>query len=253
MPQSVGIMASGWRATAVAASWSPLDLTGLVGWWDASDTTTITHSSNAVSQFDDKSGNGFHLTQSTAGNKPTTNTRTINALNTIDFDGTDDKLDRTGIGARTGTVGTWAVVVAIDNISPVYYQRLALSLADTGGTDYGGTTGVVPCAGHDAGTTKVAPFYGVGAAVPKVDVSDTNKHILITQRNGADWSIWLDGGTAVTGTAGTGAFNITRIRMGDAWHGGAALNGIVGEQIWAETTESITDLRNYLNAKWAVY
>ena len=36
----------------------------LLLWLDADDNTTITHSSNAVSQWNDKSGNGNHATQS---------------------------------------------------------------------------------------------------------------------------------------------------------------------------------------------
>jgi hypothetical protein len=40
-------------------------------WLDADDTSTITHSSNAVSKWQDKSGNGKHATQATSSSKPT--------------------------------------------------------------------------------------------------------------------------------------------------------------------------------------
>ena len=40
-------------------------------WLDAEDTSTLTHSSNAVSQWQDKSGNGKHATQGTTSRKPT--------------------------------------------------------------------------------------------------------------------------------------------------------------------------------------
>ena len=39
--------------------------------WNAEDNTTITHSSNAVSQWNDKSGNGNHATQATSSRMPT--------------------------------------------------------------------------------------------------------------------------------------------------------------------------------------
>lgn len=42
----------------------------LQGWYDASDTATLTITSNKVSQWNDKSGNGFDLTQGTAGVRP---------------------------------------------------------------------------------------------------------------------------------------------------------------------------------------
>lgn len=40
-------------------------------WLDAADTSTITASGGAVSQWNDKSGNGKNATQATAGNRPT--------------------------------------------------------------------------------------------------------------------------------------------------------------------------------------
>jgi hypothetical protein len=51
-------------------TFTPADITTSL-WLDAQDSSTITHSSNAVSQWDDKSGNGNHATQSTASSQPT--------------------------------------------------------------------------------------------------------------------------------------------------------------------------------------
>lgn len=73
------------------AIFSPLNLPNLKAWYDAADTATITGGS-AVSQWNDKSGNGYHLTQSTATKKPSSGTRTLNSKNVIDFDGTNDIL-----------------------------------------------------------------------------------------------------------------------------------------------------------------
>jgi hypothetical protein len=64
----------------------------LLLWLDADDNTTITHSSNAVSQWNDKSGNGNHATQSTASRQPTYNSSGTNGKSVIDFDGTSDFL-----------------------------------------------------------------------------------------------------------------------------------------------------------------
>lgn len=72
---------------------SPLDLTPRL-WLDASDASTITSSSGNVSQWDDKSGNGYHVTQATGTAQPKTGTVTRNGLNVLDFDGTDDRLFR---------------------------------------------------------------------------------------------------------------------------------------------------------------
>jgi len=75
------------RVSTSVSSWlnfTPLSLQPDL-WLDASDTTTITSSSGAVSQWNDKSGNARHMTQSTGINQPITGTRTVNGLNGIDF------------------------------------------------------------------------------------------------------------------------------------------------------------------------
>jgi len=80
------------RSGGGVAPFSPLDLSPAL-WLDASDTATITQAAGAVSQWNDKSGNGRHVTQGSASLQPTTNTRTMNGLNVIDFDGTSDLLN----------------------------------------------------------------------------------------------------------------------------------------------------------------
>ncbi len=50
---------------------------------------------STVTQWDDQSGNARHLTPGAAGS-PSSGTRTLNGLNVIDFDGTNDGLGKTG-------------------------------------------------------------------------------------------------------------------------------------------------------------
>ena len=66
-------------------------------WLDAADTSSITHSSNAVSQWNDKSGNGNHASQSTAANQPTLTTSALNGKPVITFDGTNDFIASTSL------------------------------------------------------------------------------------------------------------------------------------------------------------
>lgn len=77
-------------------SWSVadggFDISGLQLWLDAADTSTIAESLDAVSQWDDKSGNSRNVVQATGGFQPLTNTNTINGKNVIKFDGSDDNL-----------------------------------------------------------------------------------------------------------------------------------------------------------------
>jgi prepilin-type N-terminal cleavage/methylation domain-containing protein len=56
-------------ATAPTRLWTPADTTTAI-WLDASDTSTITESDGLVSQWNDKSGNGRHVTQSNSNLRP---------------------------------------------------------------------------------------------------------------------------------------------------------------------------------------
>lgn len=71
-----------WRITPSFTQWTPA-LISTALWLDAADASTITESGGAVSQWNDKSGNGRNVAQSTAANRPTY------ATNKIVFDGTD--------------------------------------------------------------------------------------------------------------------------------------------------------------------
>ena len=68
----------------------PSTLPSLKLWLDASDSGSITHSSNAVSQWNDKSGNNNHATQSSTGDKPTYSNTGMSGKAGLDFD--NDKL-----------------------------------------------------------------------------------------------------------------------------------------------------------------
>ena len=58
-------------------------------WYDAADTSSISVSGTAVTQWNDKGSLGLNLTQGTAANRPTSGTTTLNGRNVIAFDGGD--------------------------------------------------------------------------------------------------------------------------------------------------------------------
>ena len=73
--------------------WTPAEITS-VAWYDASDADTVLTNGSSVTNWLDKSGNGYDLTQGTGANQPSTST--INGLDAISFDG-NDFVNRTGI------------------------------------------------------------------------------------------------------------------------------------------------------------
>jgi hypothetical protein len=68
--------------------WTPAETTTLA-WYDASDTSTITaDTNNKVTQWNDKSGNDYHMAPEANANHtggPVTGSETINGLNTLKF------------------------------------------------------------------------------------------------------------------------------------------------------------------------
>jgi hypothetical protein len=69
---------------------TPNRLANLALWLDATDSSTITESSGAVSQWNDKSGNSNNAVQATLGSRPALTTNALNGKSVLTFDGTDD-------------------------------------------------------------------------------------------------------------------------------------------------------------------
>lgn len=122
-----------------------LDLSALPNcalWLDASDASTITHSSGRVSQINDKSGNARHFTQGTSTKQPKINATTQNGMNVLDFDGVDDELSigSNGLGRNVGGLtlhvlarvrtpfygGTNAVIIHVRNNSTLTRANISI-------------------------------------------------------------------------------------------------------------------------------
>jgi hypothetical protein len=72
--------------------WTPAELgASLVGWWDASDSSTITIATG-VSTITDKTTNNRSFTQSTGANQPALIANAQNGLSVLRFDGSNDFL-----------------------------------------------------------------------------------------------------------------------------------------------------------------
>jgi len=87
-------------------NWTPADITTAL-WLDAADASTITESGGAVSQWNDKSGNNYHVSQATAADQPTVSTDAGNA--SLLFDGTSEYLRHDVSGTITYPSSTFIV------------------------------------------------------------------------------------------------------------------------------------------------
>lgn len=225
------------------SSFSPLSLSPAL-WLDAADTSTITHTANAVTQWNDKSGNSRHATQGTALNRPVTNTATVNGLNAIDFDGTNHAL---------------ALPSYFNDLSTKSYTIYIAFRPDT-------TTGTDTLFANEAAGNGMAMYYtatlfrGVSGSFGTIsDQADTatkiQPHVAIMRKDAGGFRIFRDGmfGSGRTPTVGfTATFGTW---LGSSNNGtfnnlmdGRLCEVIICEGYHTETTMNTTQA--YLASKW---
>jgi len=77
-----------------------LTLPNLRAWYDASDASTITESSNLITAWNDKSGGGYHLSAS-GGERPTYTSSGLDGKPVVTFNGTSNEI-------KASTASQWA-------------------------------------------------------------------------------------------------------------------------------------------------
>ena len=97
-----------------APLWTPGEIDSSINvlWLDAADTGTITDTDGAVSQWNDKSGNGNHADIVSAGQEPGTGVNTLNGKNVVNFvAGNDNEIRTTNLplGASLGDFFVYTV------------------------------------------------------------------------------------------------------------------------------------------------
>lgn len=228
---------------------SPTDLAGLVAWYDASDTATITDSGGAVSQWDDKSGNAHHATQGSGSNKPTTGTRTQNGLNVLDFDG-GDFLSATFTEAPTARFV--AIVWATDNNN----SEMTL-LGGSSGDSFEYRHRYFAAAASYFSILQSGVSHHQAQVAPGMASNGTAYLAACQFDPTSDASkLWMNGDNVATvGGAWTYSSATTTNYIGKA-NDGNNVNGFIAELIIVDavvSSDDRTSVWDYLNAKWAIF
>ncbi len=256
----LGIFAS--QVTA----FSPTSIAGLKAWYDASDTATISLASSEVTQWNDKSGNAYHLTQGTSARRPLSGVDTLNSKNVLTFDGNDVLVASTASNWTflNNSTGATIFVTAYYNTSAVQTIIFDTSTA---------TTGAVGVSAFRGSNDKLGAFVVYGSGGNYVSL-DSNLQTL-TDNTAYYWSMKLDNSNAtaasrikarVNGGAEQGANTWTNtpssanpaqpLFLGSydtAGNGG--FQGRIAEVIMYSGILSETDITNvnaYLASKWAL-
>lgn len=163
-----------------AAWYDPSDLSTL--WQDTAGTTPVTADGQSVARMDDKSGNGYHLTQATAANRPLY--KVSGGVSWLEFDGSNDFLSVASApaGSAFDRVSGIRPLTWVD--SEILYSGGAYDCALIYA---GGSPNLYLASGSSAGP--------VAAAV--------NSDAVVTERfAGASSRIAVDAGAYVTGNPG---------------------------------------------------
>jgi hypothetical protein len=235
-------------------SFNPTLISGLTGWYDATNANSFTFSSGTVvSAWADLSSSARNITQGTVANQPTRNTTLgANALSALTFDGTNDALTVTGLTSYSGSMAIFIVADAdaAANFGTLVDIRSGTDSNPIQSIQGDGTTGFFGRRRNDAGTL----------------VTSTAN----TNRLNNVYTYWYDGtnmvfridGTQISSSASSGAGTTNSVTVGATrWGGGPPVfatlvgyfKGVIGEICIYQSTltlANVTQIEKYLETKW---
>lgn len=234
---------------------------------DAADTTTISLSGSAVTQWNDKSANARSFTQSTSGNRPLSGTRSQNGKNVIDFDGSDDRLVSTSAKATWKFLhdgSPYTLFVAVQRDTDLSAQDIIGNNGNTSAqigavlSNYNGnlinhyvTRGVPGAAASDNTTGNViSGFYYASVSANPDDATAADRSI-IRYKSGSP----VKNNTLTNAPSTSDPTNDLTIGDSKGNTTNLPFNGVIGEILLYNSQLSgadITKVNDYLAAKWGV-
>lgn len=217
--------------------WSPSQITTEL-WADAADSSTITFTSGLISQWNDKSGNGRHMTQATALYRPGYSLSNFNEFNSIDYPVGTKFFDINSFGSGTYS---WF-----------------FSFKSSGGTEtflgentmpYGT---LVPIGNTDA-STNILRVNDIDDPAGSYQIYGGELVQSVTTRTSVNVKLNLSGGN-ICGYINIPIITPKNIRLGYA-ESGYNLQGSLGEVICINGTPNSADIlkiQGYLAHKWGL-
>ena len=243
-------------AQASKPAFNPTDIPSsiLFAWYDASDTsaTNIVQSGGRVSQWSDKGSSGYHLTQGTAVDQPTTEAFTENGLNVLSAGGgqvmtatlPDVPADQDFyiFVVRQRTSDNECLYEFSDGPDP--YD---LRIADNSSSVFRKITPILEQDNTAFGTLDSFVLFQTTHINSVVGTSNEfNRY-----ENGSTTPIMSETVYPVVG-AFTGAHTFDTLWQFDDATGGNGLLGTIGEVIIMTSNIYNTDIENYMMGRWGI-
>lgn len=227
--------------------WTPKIITTML-WLDASDSTTITTESGNVSQWNDKSGNDRHLSQSTSTNRPALTSAGQNGLNVITFDGSNDGLQGSFAAMSLTAQSSFAVakVSASSSFARIFSQATSTQ------ADYASTGAYLPILAGNASNT-IASFTNTEVGIASFSTGSFG--ILQSVHSGTAITNAVNG-TAVASVNHTLSLVASRFSVGKTTgENQGYLNGVIAEVVVLPSAATLTTqqlIQGYLAHKWGL-
>jgi hypothetical protein len=242
----IGNIVAGTLSSGEIVFVNPASISNLYLWLDADDASTFTYSSGTVvSQWNDKSANGYNATQATVANQPS---RVTSPSTGVKFDGSNDVLSTTA--SFNGSIFTiFSVIRDLNSPSTLI------------GTGSGGTQIYFPYKDTNNhyfqtetswGLLNIAQPSGLYEMETRYDgAGSTNADKMKVRYNGSEQTLTFTNTIESTlsrsgETTALGAYNFTPI---------LPISGIISEIVAYNkvlTATELSDVRGYLSTKWGI-
>lgn len=220
-------------------------------WLDANDASTITLNGSTVSQWNDKSGNSTHVSQSTGSAQPTYNATGFNGKPTLSFDGGDNLVSTLNHGL------TGDIEFSLFMVQTMPYSSLQLYIS--WGVNATNQVFTWMCTLSTA-SDRMAGFGNYTDLATFTPSTPTSPHFMSICRTGTtkdSWTIHQDGNSLTPVTSGESAINVgnSPFYVGSFVNGAFKFTGIMSEVIVIPsnvTNTYRTKIEGYLAWKWGL-
>lgn len=231
-----------------ARPWTPSEISTKF-WYDAADLSTITSSSNVISQVDDKSGNDIHLNVITGGKiGPKTGIASLNGLNVFCWDTSDQILENN--------------IFFHDQANTALFMAILFKADLDGNQDFllAGTESVA--AGkrmsirrlHTGDRMQILGGSNTGSNIALTSNSNTAQEgqdtILLVKMNSSTSTISINGELKKSGNIGTNVLD--SLNIGGNARESSNINGYIAEIISFVSSSEQLIVEGYLAHKWAL-
>ena len=233
-------------ATAIDL-WNPGDIetsnNTLHAWYDASDTSTVIATNNVVTQFNDKSSNGFDLTViNTSRVGPDTGTRSLNGLNVLDYNkesgSTTQILEYNNFNKSQPILVT--TLVHFDDEALTGDQDFVFSFTDS----------TNPRLSLRRTTSSALQILTNSESFGGGTVTEPGTYLITTYLNTVNSSLRINGEYINSGSIPNNT--LTNINLGGNCFEDQGIDGFIAEMVISSSNTDITRIEGYLAHKWGV-